>query len=57
MENLDFGEPRQNPFEYPMPLVEKYQPLTCLIFGTKRFETVYITAPSCETGLGVTRGL
>jgi energy-coupling factor transporter ATP-binding protein EcfA2 len=26
MENLDFGEPKQNGFGYPMPLVEKYQP-------------------------------
>jgi len=26
MENLDFGEPKQNGFEYPMPLVEKYRP-------------------------------
>src|SRR2546429_7736061 len=26
MESLDFDEPRQNGFEYPMPLVEKYQP-------------------------------
>ena len=26
MEALDFGEPRQNGFDYPLPLVEKYQP-------------------------------
>jgi hypothetical protein len=26
METLDFGEPQQNGFDYPMPLVEKYQP-------------------------------
>jgi hypothetical protein len=26
MESLDFGEPKQNGFGYPMPLVEKYQP-------------------------------
>ena len=26
METLDFGEPKQNGFDYPMPLVEKYQP-------------------------------
>src|SRR5260370_22269117 len=26
MENLGFGEPRQNGFGYPLPLVEKYQP-------------------------------
>ena len=26
METLDFGEPRQNGFDYPLPLVEKYQP-------------------------------
>ena len=26
MENLDFGEPKQNGFGYPLPLVEKYQP-------------------------------
>jgi len=27
MESLiDFGEPKQNGFEYPMPLTEKYQP-------------------------------
>src|ERR1051325_8317269 len=26
METLDFGEPRQNAFDYPLPLVEKYQP-------------------------------
>jgi len=26
METLDFGEPRQNGFAYPMPLVEKYRP-------------------------------
>src|SRR5438128_1933160 len=26
METLDFGEPQQNRFDYPMPLVEKYQP-------------------------------
>jgi energy-coupling factor transporter ATP-binding protein EcfA2 len=26
MENLDFGEPKQNGFDYPVPLVEKYQP-------------------------------
>ena len=24
--SLDFGEPRQNGFDYPMPLTEKYQP-------------------------------
>ena len=23
---IDFGEPKQNGFEYPMPLTEKYQP-------------------------------
>ena len=23
---LDYGEPKQNGFEYPMPLAEKYQP-------------------------------
>jgi hypothetical protein len=26
MDNLDFGEPKQNGFDYPLPLVEKYQP-------------------------------
>src|ERR1035441_4603616 len=26
MGSLDFGELKQNGFEYPMPLVEKYQP-------------------------------
>ena len=26
METLDFGEPRQNGFAYPLPLVEKYRP-------------------------------
>jgi hypothetical protein len=25
METLDFGEPKQNGFDYPMPLTEKYQ--------------------------------
>src|ERR1017187_8111570 len=23
---MDFGQPKQNGFDYPMPLVEKYQP-------------------------------
>jgi putative ATPase len=26
METLDLGEPKQNGFDYPMPLTEKYQP-------------------------------
>jgi hypothetical protein len=26
MEALDFGEPKQNGFDYPLPLTEKYQP-------------------------------
>src|SRR5437764_13787922 len=26
MEALDFGQPKQNGFDYPLPLVEKYQP-------------------------------
>ncbi len=31
--------------------------LRCPGFGTTRSERVYITAPSCETGFGMTRGL
>ena len=49
MEALDFGEPKQNPFEYPMPLVEKYQPRRIEDFigleGPKRLFQSLLTAP------------
>jgi hypothetical protein len=49
MENLDFGEPKQNGFEYPMPLVEKYQPRKIEDFigleGPKRLFRNLLEAP------------
>jgi hypothetical protein len=49
MESLDFGEPRQNGFEYPMPLVEKYQPRRIEDFigleGAKRLLASLLKAP------------
>ena len=49
MESLDFGEPTQQGFEYPMPLVEKYQPLKIADFigleGPKRVFENLLKAP------------
>jgi energy-coupling factor transporter ATP-binding protein EcfA2 len=49
MENLDFGEPKQNKFGYPMPLVEKYQPRKIEDFigleGPKRLFQNLLKAP------------
>jgi len=49
METLDFGEPRQNGFDYPMPLVEKYQPRRIEDFigleGSKRLFANLLQAP------------
>ena len=49
MENLDFGEAKQNGFDYPMPLVEKYQPRNVEDFigleGPKRLFGNLLKAP------------
>ena len=49
MESLDFGEPKQNGFDYPMPLVEKYQPRKIEDFigveGPKRLFANLLKAP------------
>ena len=49
METLDFGEPKQNGFEYPMPLTEKYQPRKIKDFigleGPKRLFGNLLKAP------------
>jgi len=49
METLDFGEPKQNRFDYPMPLVEKYQPRKIEDFigleGPKRLLANLLEAP------------
>src|SRR5437867_4365739 len=49
METLDFGEPRQTGFEYPLPLVEKYQPRKIADFigleGPKRLFRNLLRAP------------
>ena len=49
METLDFGEPKQNRFDYPMPLVEKYQPRRIEDFigleGPKRLFANLLKAP------------
>ena len=49
MENLDFGEPRQNGFDYPTPLTEKYQPRRIADFigleGPKRVLENLLKAP------------
>jgi len=49
MENLDFGEPKQNGFGYPLPLVEKYQPRKIEDFigleGPKRLFQNLLKAP------------
>ncbi len=49
METLDFGEPKQNGFDYPMPLVEKYQPRRIEDFigleGPKRMFANLLKAP------------
>jgi hypothetical protein len=49
METLDFGEPRQNGFDYPLPLVEKYQPRKIEDFigleGPKRLFRNLLQAP------------
>jgi hypothetical protein len=49
VETLDFGEPRQNGFDYPMPLVEKYQPRKIEDFigleGPKRLFASLLKAP------------
>lgn len=55
MENLDFGEPKQNGFDYPMPLVEKYQPRKIEDFigleGPKRLFGNLLKAPRPVTVL------
>src|SRR6201993_3637920 len=49
METLNFGEPRQNGFDYPLPLVEKYQPRKIDAFisleGPKRLFRNLLQAP------------
>jgi hypothetical protein len=49
VENLDFGEPKQNGFDYPLPLVEKYQPRKIAEFigleGPKRVFENLLKAP------------
>src|SRR2546430_17720997 len=49
METLDFGEPKQNGFDCPMPLVEKYQPRRIEDFigleGPKRLLANLLEAP------------
>src|SRR5436309_2115514 len=49
METLDFGEPKQNGFDYPLPLVEKYQPRKIADFigveGPKRLFANLLGAP------------
>src|SRR2546423_8621454 len=49
METLDFGGPKQNGFDYPMPLVEKYQPRKIEDFigleGPKRLFANLLKAP------------
>jgi replication-associated recombination protein RarA len=49
MESFDFGEPRQNGFDYPVPLVEKYQPRKIADFigleGAKRVFENLLKAP------------
>src|SRR5438034_10316917 len=49
METLDFGEPKQNGFDYSMPLVEKYQPRRIEDFigleGPKRLLANLLRAP------------
>jgi energy-coupling factor transporter ATP-binding protein EcfA2 len=49
MDTLDFGEPRQNGFNYPMPLVEKYRPRKIADFigleGPKRLFENLLKAP------------
>src|SRR6266699_5317590 len=49
METLDFGEPKQHGFDYPMPLVEKYQPRKIEDFigleGPKRMFANLLKAP------------
>ena len=49
METLDFGEPRQNGFEYPLSLVRKYQPRKIEDFvgleGPKRLFRNLLQAP------------
>ena len=46
---IDFGEPKQNGFEYPMPLTEKYQPRKIEDFigleGPKRLFANLLKAP------------
>jgi hypothetical protein len=49
MESFDFGEPKQNGFDYPVPLVEKYQPRKIADFigleGPKRVFENLVKAP------------
>src|SRR3989442_2447717 len=49
METLDFGQPKQNGFDYPLPLVEKYQPRKIADFigveGPKRLFANLLGAP------------
>lgn len=49
METLDLGEPKQNGFDYPMPLTEKYQPRKIGDFigleGPKRLFSHLLKAP------------
>ena len=49
MESLDFGQPKQNGFDYPLPLVEKYQPRKIADFigveGPKRLFANLLGAP------------
>jgi hypothetical protein len=49
METLDFGQPKQNGFDYPTPLVEKYQPRKIEDFigveGPKRLFANLLKAP------------
>ena len=52
---LDFGEPKQNGFDYPLPLVEKYQPRKIEEFigleGPKRLFANLLKAPRPVTVL------
>jgi hypothetical protein len=49
MEGFGFGEPKQNGFDYPVPLVEKYQPRRMADFigleGPKRVFENLLKAP------------
>ena len=44
-------------FMHRLPARRGEEVMTCPSFCTTRSERLYITAPGCETGLGVTRGL